>query len=239
MSMRLIRHSTQQGRVRAETQPELENSSVSLPEERANALTHGLGLLLSLAGIPGLIAMAARHGDAWHVVSCSVYGATLIVLYAASTLYHLALEPGRKRLFRVVDHACIYLLIAGTYTPFTLVTLRGGWGWTLFGLVWGLAALGICVKVFWRGRCEIASTVAYILMGWLAMVAVKPMLAQFPVGCFAWVLAGGITYTVGTVFYALDRRPYLHAIWHVFVLAGSACHYVAVMRYVLPSQAWV
>lgn len=207
-------------------------------EERANAITHGVGLLLSLAGIPGLIVLAARHGDAWHVVSSSIYGATLILLYLASTLYHLARKDSLKSLFRFIDHACIYLLIAGTYTPFTLVTLRGGWGWTLFGLVWGLALLGISFKIFFTGRYEILSTLVYVLMGWLALVALKPMLEQFPDGCLAWVLAGGLTYTFGVVFYALDRKPYMHAVWHLFVLIGSTCHYVAVMRYVLPTAAW-
>lgn len=211
----------------------------SLHEERANAWTHGLGLLLSLAGIPGLIIMAVRHGDAWHIVSCSLYGGTLIALYLASTIYHSARRASWKAVFRVVDHACIYLLIAGTYTPFTLVTLRGGWGWTLFGLVWGFAIIGVCVKIFGTRRSERISTLIYVLMGWLALVATKPILEQFPPGCLLWVLAGGVVYTVGVVFYALDRKPYLHAIWHVFVLGGSVCHYVAVMRYVLPTEAWV
>jgi hemolysin III len=207
-------------------------------EERANALTHSLGLLLSLVGIPGLVVLAARHGDAWHVVSCSVYGAALIVLYAASTLYHFTRTASWKRFFRVADHACIYLLIAGTYTPFTLVMLSSGWGWTLFGLVWGFAALGIGFKVFGTGRYELVSTATYVAMGWVALVATKPLLEQLPPGCLAWLLAGGITYTVGVVFYAFDRTPFLHAVWHLFVLGGSACHYVAVVRYVLPSSAW-
>ena len=209
-----------------------------MSDERANALTHGLGLLLSLVGVPTLVIMASFHGDAWHIVSCSVYGASLIGLYAASTFYHLAKNTRWEKLLRVVDHACIYLLIAGTYTPFTLVMLRGGWGWTLFGLVWGFAVVGIGFKIFWTGRLEFLSTTTYILMGWLAVIAIKPMLDQFPFGCFLWVLAGGLTYTVGIVFYALDRRPFMHAAWHLAVLAGSVCHYVAVMKYVLPTEAW-
>lgn len=208
-------------------------------QELTNALTHGLGLVLSLVGTPGLVVMAARHGDPWHIVSCSVYGATLVTLYSASTLYHLVRRPSWKELLRAIDHACIYLLIAGTYTPFTLVTLRGGWGWTLFGLVWGFAILGICFKIFWTGRFEIVSTVTYVAMGWVALVAIKPMLEQFPAGCLWWILAGGLTYTVGVIFYALDRRPFMHAVWHIFVLCGSVCHYVAVMLYVLPTDAWV
>lgn len=209
------------------------------PEERVNVLTHGLGFLLSMAGVPGLVIMAALYGDAWHVVTCSIYGATLVILYAASTLYHFAQKPRFKGAMRVVDHACIYLLIAGTYTPFTLVMMRGSWGWTLFGLVWGLAVVGIFCKVFWTGRFEVVSTVTYVAMGWLALVALKPMLQQFPPGCLLWLLAGGLTYTVGIAFYAMDRKPVMHAIWHLFVLGGSSCHYVAVMRYVLPGGGWV
>ena len=210
-----------------------------MSNEQANALTHGLGLLLSLAGVPALVVMASHHGDAWHVVSCSIYGASLIVLYAASTIYHLVKNTRWERAFRVADHVCIYLLIAGTYTPFALVMLRGGWGWTIFGLVWGFAVVGICFKVFWTGRFEFASTLAYILMGWTAVVAIKPMLEQFPVGCLLWILAGGLTYTFGVVFYAFDRKPFMHAAWHLAVLCGSVCHYVAVMTYVLPGKAWV
>lgn len=213
-------------------------STLRQREENVNAVTHGLGLLFSLVGIPGLVHLAARHGDAWHVVSCSVYGATLIALYLASTHYHLARRHSLRKLFRILDHACIYLLIAGTYTPFTLVTLRGEWGWTLFGLVWSLAVLGIGCKIFWTGRFEVVSTVIYVLMGWLALIAIKPILSQFPPGCIFWVLAGGMTYTVGVIFYALDSRPYLHTIWHLFVLGGSVCHYIAVVRYVLPSGVW-
>lgn len=172
------------------------------------------------------------------MVSCSIYGATLILLYGASTLYH-AVRPTRwKNVLRVVDHACIYLLIAGTYTPFTLVMLRGTWGWTLFGLTWGGVVVGVAFKVFWTGRFEFASTATYILMGWLALVAVYPILTQFPIGCIGWLLAGGLCYTAGVFFFARDRLPYMHAIWHLFVLAGSVCHYVAVTAYVLPSATW-
>ncbi len=210
----------------------------ALSEELANTLTHGLGLLLSLVGVPGLIVMAARYGDAWHIVSCSVYGTALILLYAASTIYHAVQSPRWKEILRVVDHACIYLLIAGTYTPFTLVLMRGGWGWTLFGLVWGFAVIGICFKLLWTGRFEVISTVTYVLMGWLALIAVYPIVTEFPLGCILWILAGGSSYTIGVIFYALDEKPYMHAIWHLFVLAGSACHYVAVMESVLPTGIW-
>lgn len=212
-----------------------------MSDEHANTLTHGLGLVLSLAAVPVLIALAAIHGDTWHVVSCSIYGATLIALYAASTMYHFARAKGARwgNVLRVIDHACIYLLIAGSYTPFTLVMLRGGWGWTVFGVVWGLAALGIAFKVFWTGRFETVSTATYVLMGWVALIALKPMIETFPGACLAWVLAGGITYTLGIVFYLFDRKPFMHAAWHLAVLAGSACHYIAVIGYVLPSEIWV
>ncbi len=208
-------------------------------EEIANTATHGLGLLLAFVGMPALVVMAARHGNAWHIVSCSVYAAAVIILYGASTFYHAVVTPRWKKLLRILDHACIYLLIAGTYTPFTLVMMRGAWGWTLFGLVWGFALAGISFKVFWTGRYEVISTAAYILMGWLALVAVYPILTQFPIGCIVWILAGGVFYTSGVIFYALSHRAYMHAAWHLFVLAGSVCHYVAVMAYVLPTDAWV
>ena len=209
----------------------------AISDELANTLTHLLGLVLSLVGAPGLIFMAARYGDAWHVLSCSVYGVALVLLYAASTTYHWVQAPRLKQILRVVDHACIYLLIAGTYTPFTLVTIGGPWGWTLFSLVWGLAVIGICFKILWTGRFEFISTLTYVLMGWMALIAVYPIVTEFPLGCTLWILAGGSSYTIGVIFYAFDSKPYMHAIWHLFVLAGSACHYVAVMEYVLPSGA--
>ena len=214
-------------------------SSARRSDEIANTLSHALGLLLSLAGVPGLIIQAARQGTAWHIVSCSIYGGTLIVLYAASTLYHAVWQVRWKSLLRVADHACIYLLIAGTYTPFTLVMLQGGWGWSLFGLVWGFAAVGIVFKVFFTGRFELVSTIAYVAMGWVALVATYPILTRFPPGCILWLVAGGVSYTLGLPFYVKDHLPFRHALWHLFVLAGSACHYIAVIRYVLPSGAWI
>jgi len=208
-------------------------------DELANTLTHGLGLLLSLVGSPLLAVQAAVRGDAWHVVSCGIYGVTLTLLYSASTAYHAVRTRRLKQLLRVADHACIYLLIAGTYTPFALVMLRGGWGWTIFGLVWGFAAVGIACKVLWTGRFEFVSTVTYIAMGWIALVATYPILTRFPAGCIAWLVAGGLCYTAGVPFYAQDYRAGRHAIWHLFVLGGSICHYVAVLRYVLPTDTWV
>jgi len=207
----------------------------SLGEEIANSVTHGLGALLSIAGLVVLIVAASLRGTAWHIVSCSVFGASLVLLYTSSTLYH-ALAPNRaKRVFHVLDHSSIYVLIAGTYTPFTLVTLRGPWGWTLFAIVWTLAVLGILFKSFGAHRRPFMSTAVYILMGWCVAVALRPLLAALPWEGFLWLLAGGLSYTAGVAFFAL-RHKYAHSIWHLFVLAGSVCHYVAVYRFVIPLQ---
>lgn len=203
-------------------------------EEVANGVTHGIGLAASVAGAVALVILAAPGGDAWRILSSGVYGLALISMYTASTLYHLSRKPGKKRVLRVLDHCAIYLLIAGTYTPFTLVGLRGGWGWTLFGLVWGLALTGIAFKVFFTGRLNALSTAVYVLMGWLAVIAAKPMLEVLPGGVILWLLAGGVVYTAGTAFYHNRRVPYSHAVWHVFVIAGSACHYLAVSQHILP-----
>ena len=206
-------------------------------EELVNAFTHGTGALMSAAGLGVLLVLACLNGTALHIVSCSIYGLTLVLLYTASTLYHSARSPRLKHAFRIVDRSCIYLLIAGSYTPFTLVTLQGGWGWTLFGLVWVLAAAGIVFQLFFANRFKILSAVGYLLMGWLAVFAIKPLIESLPAGGFAWLLAGGLVYTAGALFYLLKKLPYNHAIWHFFVLGGSACHYVAVLLYVLPGQA--
>ena len=181
-----------------------------------------------------LIVLAAAHGTAWHLVGISIYGASLIALYAASTLYHSVQHPPAKRILRVIDHSAIYLLIAGTYTPFTLVSLHGRWGWTLFGLVWTMAALGIAWKLVHVERYLVASTILYIAMGWLVVIAARPLFRAIPLGGIAWLLAGGLAYTLGVAFFGLPRLRFHHAVWHLFVLAGSACHYVAVLRYVLP-----
>ncbi len=205
-------------------------------EEFANCATHGVGLVLSLAGFVALVLLARAHGDAWHMASCAVYGASLVALYLASTLYHGARAPRAKRLFQALDHCGIYLLIAGTYTPFTLVTLRGPWGWTLFGLVWGLALAGILFRVVCGERHRPLAVASYVLLGWLCVVAVKPILELVPLGALAWIAAGGLVYTAGVFFFAAERIPHHHAIWHLFVLGGSICHYVAVLLYVLPSR---
>jgi len=199
-----------------------------------NSITHGLGVLLGIAGLVVLVVLAARRGHAVHVVSCSVYGATLILLYLVSTLYH-ALRQGRaKDLFQILDHSAIFILIAGTYTPFTLVNLRGPWGWSLFGTVWGLALVGIFFKILSKRRFSTLSIGIYVAMGWLVIVAVKPLFASLPIRGIGWILAGGLCYTGGLYFYAKGRIRFYHAIWHVAVLAGSAFHYVAVMGYVIP-----
>ena len=189
-----------------------------------------MGLAGSLAAAPVLIVFAAR-GDAWQVVGSSVFAFTLIAMYSASTLYHALPQGGAKNVFRVLDHGAIYLLIAGTYTPFTLGVLRGGWGWTLFGLVWGLAALGVVFKSVRGFNHPRLSLAVYLLMGWLVLVAIKPVLTQMPFAGMMWLLAGGLCYTGGIVFFALDHRRFLHAIWHLFVLGGSCCHCVAVLLY--------
>ncbi|MFB3924778.1 MAG: hemolysin III family protein [Syntrophales bacterium] len=203
-------------------------------EEIANSITHGAGLVLSIVGLVVLVAFASIFGSVPHIVSCSVFGTTLVLLYASSTLYHSFQAPRLKRIFKTMDHACIYLLIAGTYTPFTLVSLRGGWGWALFGIVWGMAAFGVVFKIFFVYRFRILSIVIYLLMGWLVVIAAKTLLARMPAGGLILLLLGGLSYTGGVVFYVWKRIPYHHAVWHIFVLAGSAFHYFAVLFYVLP-----
>jgi hemolysin III len=203
-------------------------------EETINAWTHGLGALLSLAGLAVLVVMASRHGDAWHIVSCSIYGATLVLLFASSTLYHSFRSERVKHIFRIVDHASIYLLIAGTYTPFVLVNLRGKWGWSLFGVIWGLALAGIIFQIFFVSRFRIVQTLIYLAMGWLVVIAIKPLLTRVPLPGLIWLLVGGLSYTVGALFYLWKKFPFHHAVWHLFVLAGGGCHYFAILFYVLP-----
>jgi hemolysin III len=197
-------------------------------EEIANSVTHGCGLVAALAGAPVLITAAAQR-DAWHVVGTAVFAATLILLYAVSTVYH-ALPPSRgKRIMRLVDHAAIYVLIAGTYTPFTIGVLRGGWGWALFGIIWTLAIAGVAFKSTVGVRFGRVSTVFYLLMGWVCLIAIQPLVAALPTGVVAWLVAGGLLYSGGVSFYAARRLPYAHTVWHLFVLAGSGCHFVGVL----------
>lgn len=206
----------------------------SLAEEIASSVTHGIGFLLALAMLCLLVVYAALRGTVWHVVACSLYGTTLILLYAASTLYHAFQWPRAKAVLKIIDHSAIFMLIAGTYTPFLLVPLRGGWGWSLFGVIWGMALVGVGFKLFFAGRFKLVSTLIYIGMGWIVMIAVRPLWLNLPRGGLLWLLAGGLFYTGGTVFYLNKRIPFNHAIWHGFVLAGSLCHFFSVMFYVIP-----
>lgn len=222
--------------IRIVQHPDSSRPGLSL-EEIASSITHGIGLLLSIAGFVVLLVFALLRGTAMHILGCSIYGATLVCLYAASTLYHAMLSPRIKRALRIFDHSAIYLLIAGTYTPFLLLYLRGPWGWSLFGVVWGLAFAGIVFKFWFVGHFEYLSTALYLLMGWLVIVAAKPLLTHVPTPTLLWLLAGGVFYTSGVLFYAWKRLPYSHAVWHLFVLAGSVCHYCAVLRTVLDARA--
>lgn len=206
---------------------------LSVGEEIANSVTHGVGTLLALGGVAVLVTFAALRGSAWHVAACSVFGATLILLYVASTLYHAIPFPRAKRVFQALDHAGILFLIAGTYTPFTLVTLRGPWGWSLFGVVWGLALLGLLLQLTMPQRTALAVGL-YLLMGWAVVIALRPLLATLPTGGLALLVAGGVSYTVGVLFYVWRSLRYHHAYWHGFVLLGSAAHFFAVLFYVIP-----
>jgi hemolysin III len=200
--------------------------------ERLNSITHLAGAALSLGALVWLVLLASFRGDPWRIVSFAVFGATLLALYSASSAYHLA--RGRvKAIFQKLDHAAIYLLIAGTYTPFTLVTLRGPWGWSIFGVCWGLAALGVVLDLTLARGARWGSLVLYLTMGWLILIAVKPLVARLASGGLFWLAAGGAIYTLGVVFYVLDAKMrHAHGIWHLFVLGGSACHVVSVVRYV-------
>lgn len=204
----------------------------ALRAEIANCMTHGMGVGLSLAGMSLLIASAAKAGDPWKIVSFAIYGTCMVLLYLASTLYHGFLSPRAKKVFKVLDHSAIFLAIAGTYTPFTLVSMRGPWGWTLFIIIWALAIGGIAYKMFFVNKYRLISVLIYILMGWLVCIAVKPMFQMIPLAGIIWIAIGGIAYTAGTAFYA-SSFAMSHMIWHLFVLAGSICHYIAIYFYVL------
>lgn len=212
----------------------LEARAYTRGEEIANWLTHGMGLALSIVGLTMLIVFASLRGDAWHVVSFTVFGLSLLILYAASTIYHAVRSQRAKELFRRVDHAAIFLLIAGTYTPFLLTNLRGPWGWSMFGIVWGLCGAGAVFQLLSRNRYRVATTAAYLFAGWLIIVAVKPLVEQVPAGAVWLLLAGGLCYTVGVIFYLWQRLRYHHAVWHTFVLGGSCCHYLAAILFLLP-----
>jgi len=209
----------------------------ALREEMASTLTAGLGAFAALAGAAVLVTFAALFGNGWQLAGAIVFGTCLLLLHVASTLYHAIQQPVAKRRLKVLDHCAIYLLIAGTYTPFTLVGLRHGPGWWLFAAIWTLAALGVVFKLFSAGRLRLLSTAIYIAMGWLIVVAIRPAWHSFDAWTLGWLLAGGLAYTFGTVFYHRDSMPFSHAIWHLFVIAGSVCHYVAVLDQILPDGA--
>ena len=203
-------------------------------EELASALTHGLGATAALAAGAVLITLAALYGNGWQLGASIVFGVTLLLLYVASTLYHSIQHPVAKGRLKVFDHCAIYLLIAGTYTPFTLIGLRGSIGWWLFGAIWTLALAGVVFKLFYTGRFRGLSTAIYVAMGWLVVIAIGPVTAALDGWTLGWIIAGGVFYTLGTFFYMRDSIPYAHAIWHLFCIAGSVCHYIAVLAQVVP-----
>ncbi len=203
-------------------------------DERLNVLTHGIGAAFAVTALTQLAVMASLYGTVWHIVSFSIFGAALLILYTASTVYHSVQNPTAKRVLQRIDHASIYILIAGTYTPFTLVAIRGALGWTVFGIIWGCTLLGILIEIFRRTRVDWLETLCFIFMGWLAIIAIKPLCTVLPVGGIVWLVLGGLLYTGGTIFYLAERLPFNHAIWHLFVLGGSICHFIAVLVYLLP-----
>ena len=220
-----------------EAADEIPHRSFSRGEEIANWLTHGIGAVLSVVALTLLIVVASTRGDAWHVISFTVFGLSLLVLYTASTLYHLSRNEVRRRLLRRIDQAAIFVLIAGTYTPFLLTNLRGPWGWTLFGIIWSLCGAGAVLKFFGAGRHRAASVIAYLLAGWLIVAAAKPLLASVPHAALWLLLAGGLSYTLGVLFYLWRRLRFHHAFWHSFVLGGSTCHFLAVLLFLTPRAA--
>ncbi|MBL4660735.1 MAG: hemolysin III family protein [Alcanivoracaceae bacterium] len=205
----------------------------SLAEERVNYISHAIGLILSIIALVLLLIKALQYGNVWHLISYGIYGVSLIMLYTASTFYHLTQEPGLRKRYKIFDHAAIYLLIAGTYTPYTLVTLNGKIGWTLFAISWGLAVLGVTLKLFFTGRFTLISTLAYVVMGWLIVFAFEPLKNSLSTDGLFWLLAGGVSYTVGALLYAIHKLKFNHAIFHIFVLIGSICHFISIYFYVL------
>lgn len=208
---------------------------VNFGEDVADAVTHGLGAVLALVGLVVLVARAAVVGTHWHVIAASIFGSTLVLMYTASTLYHAIPLPRAKRVLRIIDHSLIFFLIAGSYTPFALITLHGPWGWTLIAVIWSLALAGVWFKVRATGRYEKLSLSLYLAMGWCALFTIKPLVQALEPAGLALLLAGGITYTGGVAFFVWERLRYHHAIWHLFVLAGSVLHYFAVLLYVIPA----
>lgn len=197
-------------------------------EERLNVISHAIGLGLSVLGLIFLVVKSSLLGTTWHIVSFSIYGVSMVVLYSASTFYHASKTHEHRVRLKVFDHASIYLLIAGTYTPFTLVNLRGPWGWSIFGVVWGIAIIGIILKLFFTGRFKLISTIAYVIMGWIVIIAIKPMVHNTTAQGLWWLFAGGFFYTVGAVLYMFKKMPFNHATFHFFVLAGTICHFIMI-----------
>lgn len=216
-------------------QQKQKNEAESLMEEIANAITHGIGAALSLVGLTLLVVWAARWGDPWRVVAVSIYGGALVFLYLASTLYHAIQHFATKRVFHILDHVGIALLIAGTYTPIILIQMRDFYGWLFFGLIWGLAVAGASLKAFFTARFVGISTATYVAMGWLAVLLVKPMFTTLGTSGMIWMVAGGLSYSLGVIPFLWKQLPFNHAIWHLFVIGGSVCHFVAIFRYVLPT----
>ncbi|MBI4911844.1 MAG: hemolysin III family protein [Acidobacteria bacterium] len=206
-------------------------------EELANAITHGLGAALAVAGLVLLVVFASLRGTARHIVGAALFGSSMVLLYVMSTLYHSFRGPRVKKVFRILDHSSIYVLIAGTYTPLCLATIRGAWGWSLFGVIWGLAVLGITFKAIFIHRWEWLSLAVYLLMGWLVVIAILPLWRAMPAPGLAWLFGGGLFYTGGAVFYAWRRLPYHHALWHLCVIGGTACHFACVLGWVIPGRA--
>ena len=205
-------------------------------EEKINIISHAIGFILSIVALVLLVTHANLQGNVWHIVSFSIFGASLIILYAASTFYHSAKKSELRNRLKIIDHASIYVLIAGTYTPFTLVTLNGTIGWVIFGTSWGLALTGIILKLFFTGKYNLISTIMYVLMGWVIVFAIKPLINNLPLEGLLWLFAGGISYTIGAILYSIKKIKFNHAIFHMFVLIGSFCHFMSVFFYVLPSD---
>ena len=217
--------------------PDIEGTKDYSPlEEKINIISHAIGFILSIVALVLLVRHATLHGDVWHIVSFSIFGASLILLYAASTFYHSARKSEARNRLKIIDHASIYALIAGTYTPFTLVTLKGTIGWVIFGASWGLALTGIILKLFFTGKYDLISTIMYVFMGWIIVFAIKPLINNLPLEGLLWLIAGGVSYTIGAILYSIKKIKFNHAIFHMFVLIGSFCHFMSVFFYVLPSE---
>ena len=206
-----------------------EPETYSPDEELANSITHGIGFLIGIAVLLILVVYTGLHKSVWEIVSCSIYGATFIMLYLGSTLYHSARNPKIRRIMKIIDHSAIYLLIAGTYTPYALVPLQGVLGWSIFGAIWAAALVGIFFKAFFTGRFAWVSLSSYLFMGWFCVIAVKPLYRELTAAGFAFLVAGGLCYSVGAIFYAWKSLKWSHAVWHLFVLAGSLCHFFSIL----------